>query len=153
MYVCTSTWELGTQRIAYAQKPYLNAHGDALCGAIYLKCDLSLSLPHTLGMHEAKRLARLRLCLSAGFPEPLLFDHGIYTQILCVGPQIQVWNIRINHEGEGGTETSVPRITVKHHKACQVITNVFPMDGFFLSHIHTNNWFFILLAFNTAFHI
>ena len=31
--------------------------------------------------------------------------------------------IRIYHECEGGIEKSVPRITVWHHEACQVMTN------------------------------
>ena len=93
---------------------------------------------HTLGMHEAKRFARFRLCLSAGFPEPLLLDMGYIPKSYALDHNYKVWNIRINHEGEGGTEKSAPRITVKHHKACQVITDVIPGDGF-LSHLHTNN--------------
>ena len=33
-----------------------------------------------------------------------------------------VQNIRINHEGEDGIEKSVPRITIWHHIAYQVMT-------------------------------
>ena len=48
--------------------------------------------------------------------------------------------IRIFHECEGGIEKSMPRITVRHHKACN-------REGLiFLSHLHMNNGFFFLLT-------
>ena len=54
--------------------------------------------------------------------------------------------IRIYHECEGGTEKSVPRITVCHHEACRVMTNCDHEGRIFLSHPHTNNGFFIFLT-------
>ena len=41
------------------------------------------------------------------------------------------WAIRIYHECEGRIEKSVPRIAVWLHKACRVMTNGDPGDGFF----------------------
>ena len=55
-------------------------------------------------------------------------------------------NIRIYHECEGRIGTSVPRITVWHHKACRVMTNGNPEGGIFLSYPHKNNGFFFLLT-------
>ena len=54
--------------------------------------------------------------------------------------------IRLYHECEGRIENSVPRITVWHHEACQVMTNGDPEGGIFLSYLHTNNRFFFLLT-------
>ena len=54
--------------------------------------------------------------------------------------------IRIYHECEGRIENSVPRITVCHHEACQVMTNGDPEGQIFLSDPHTNNGFFFLLT-------
>ena len=48
----------------------------------------------------------------------------------------QVCNIRIHHECEGGIEKSVPRITVRHHEACRVMTNDDHEGWIFLSHPH-----------------
>ena len=54
-------------------------------------------------------------------------------------------NIRIYHECVGRIEKSIPRITVWHHKACQVMTNGDPGGRIFLSYPHTINGFFFLL--------
>ena len=61
--------------------------------------------------------------------------------------------IRIHHECEGGIGESVTRITVWHHEACRVMTNVDPEGRIFLSHLHTTNGFFSCLPLNTAFHV
>ena len=53
---------------------------------------------------------------------------------------------RISHECEGGIEKSVPRITVWHHEACRVMTNLDHEGQIFLSHPLTNNGFFFLLT-------
>ena len=55
-------------------------------------------------------------------------------------------NISIYHECEGRIEKSVPRITVWHHKACQVMANGDPERQIFLSYPHTNNGLFFLLT-------
>ena len=55
-------------------------------------------------------------------------------------------SIRIYHECEGRIDKCVPRITVWHHKACQVMPNVDCKGRLFLSHPHTNNGFFFLLT-------
>ena len=55
-------------------------------------------------------------------------------------------HIRIYHEAKGGMEKSVMRITIWHHKACQVMTNGDRVGQIFLSHPHTNNGFFFLLT-------
>ena len=55
-------------------------------------------------------------------------------------------NIRINHECEGRKEKSVPKITIWHHEACQVMTNGDPKGQIFLSYPHMNNGFFCLLT-------
>ena len=49
-------------------------------------------------------------------------------------------------ECEGRIEKSIPRITVWHHEACQVMTNGDPEGQIFLSYHHTNNGFFFLLT-------
>ena len=46
----------------------------------------------------------------------------------------------------GRIEKSVPRITVRHHKACQVMTNGDPEGQICLSYPYTNNGFFFLLT-------
>ena len=51
---------------------------------------------------------------------------------------VQVGNIRIHHECEGGIEKSVGRITDLHHEACE--------GQIFLSHPKTNNGFFFMLT-------
>ena len=56
------------------------------------------------------------------------------------------YDIRINHECEGGIEKSVLRITVWHHEACRVMTNSDQEGWIFLSHPHTNNGFFFFLT-------
>ena len=55
-------------------------------------------------------------------------------------------SIKIHHECEGGIEISIPRITDWHHEACRVMTNGDLEGRSFLSHPHTNNGFFSLLA-------
>ena len=57
----------------------------------------------------------------------------------------RAYNIRINHESEGGIEQSIPRITDWHHEACRVMTNGDHEGWIFLSYPHTNNDFFFLL--------
>ena len=47
---------------------------------------------------------------------------------------------------EGGIEKYVPRITVWHHEACQVMTNGDPKGQIFLSQPHMNNGFFFFLT-------
>ena len=48
--------------------------------------------------------------------------------------------IRIYQECDGGIERSMPRITVWHHEACQVVIIGYPSGRFFfLSYPHTNN--------------
>ena len=44
--------------------------------------------------------------------------------------------IRIYQECECEIESSIPRITVWHHEACQVVTNDYPEGR---SHLHTYN--------------
>ena len=53
--------------------------------------------------------------------------------------------IRFYHECEGRIEKSAPRLTVWHHKACQVMTNSDHEGWIFLSYPHTNNGIFFLL--------
>ena len=43
-------------------------------------------------------------------------------------------------------EKSAPRITLRHHKACQMMTNGDPEERIFLTYPHTNNGFFFLLT-------
>ena len=62
-------------------------------------------------------------------------------------------NIIICHECVGGIEKSVPGITVLHHEACRVMTNVYHEGRIFQSHPHTNNGLFNLLILNPAFDI
>ena len=58
----------------------------------------------------------------------------------------QIINIRIYHECEGRIEKSVPRITVWHHEACQVMTNGDSEGRIFISFSRPNNGFFFLLT-------
>ena len=67
--------------------------------------------------------------------------------IFLLFPHLEILeNIRIYHECEGRIEKSVPRITVWHHEACQVMTNGDPEGRIFLSYSHPNNGFFFLLT-------
>ena len=54
-------------------------------------------------------------------------------------------DIRIHHECEGRIEKSIPRITIWHHEACQVMANGDAEGRILLSYPHTNNGFFFLL--------
>ena len=47
-------------------------------------------------------------------------------------------DIRIHNECEGRIEKSVPRITVRHHEACRVMTNSDPEGRIFISHLSHN---------------
>ena len=58
----------------------------------------------------------------------------------------QCESIRIYHECEGYIEKYVPMITNWHHEACWVMTNGDQEGRIFLSHPHTNNWFFFLVT-------
>ena len=58
----------------------------------------------------------------------------------------ELYLIRIYHECEGRIEKPVCRITVWHHKACQVMTNGDPEGQIFLSYPLTNNGFFFLFT-------
>ena len=56
-------------------------------------------------------------------------------------------NIIIYHECEGRIEKkSAPRIIVRHHEACRVMTNGDPEARIFLFYPNTNNGFFFLLT-------
>ena len=59
----------------------------------------------------------------------------------------------IHHECERGIEKSVSRITVWHHKACQVMTNDDHEGWIFLSHPHVYNVFFFLLTIKAAYSV
>ena len=51
--------------------------------------------------------------------------------------QYKELNIRQSyHECEGGIDTSVPKISVWYHKACQLVQTVIPRDGFFVTCSH-----------------
>ena len=56
-----------------------------------------------------------------------------------VGEFVRGKNIRIYYECEARIEKSVPMITVRHHKACQMMTNSDCEGRIFLSHPHKNN--------------
>ena len=45
--------------------------------------------------------------------------------------------IRNYHECEGGNATSIPRITVWHHEACQIMTKGYHEENGFVKPIHT----------------
>ena len=84
--------------------------------------------------------------------ESILYFHPIYQSAMCVLAHMKILNsnpdgviIRIYHECKGRIETFVPRITVRHHDACRVMTNGDPEGQIFLSYPHTNNGFFFLL--------
>ena len=72
------------------------------------------------------------------------FENGRFTLVYCTLNSTKD-NIRIYHECEGRIEKSVPRVTVWHHEACRVMTNVDPEGYIFLSYPHTNNGLFSLL--------
>ena len=55
-------------------------------------------------------------------------------------------NIRIYHECKGRIEKSVPRITVRHHEACRVMTKADPEGQIFLSYPYMDRGFFFLLT-------
>ena len=59
--------------------------------------------------------------------------------------------LRIHNECECGIEKSVLRITVWHHEACRVMTNVDREGRIVLSHPHTNTGLFFLVKLNTEF--
>ena len=61
-------------------------------------------------------------------------------------PDLVCKNIRIYHECESKIEKSVPRITVWHHEACQVMTNGDPEGWIFVSYPNMNNRLFFLLT-------
>ena len=46
---------------------------------------------------------------------------------------------------ESGIEKSIPRITVRHHEACKVMSNGDRERQIVLYHPHTNDRFFFLL--------
>ena len=54
--------------------------------------------------------------------------------------------LRIHHKCEGGIEKSVQRITVWHHEACRVMTNLDQEGQIFQSNLLRNNGFFFLLT-------
>ena len=64
----------------------------------------------------------------------------------CRFTYFSVPNIRIHPACEGGIEKFALRIAVWHHEACRVMTNGDHEGRIFLSHPHTNNGFFFLLA-------
>ena len=63
---------------------------------------------------------------------------------ICFSCLNKVHIIRIYHECEGRVEKYIPRITVWHHEACEVMTNSDSEERIFLSYPHTNNGFFFL---------
>ena len=66
-----------------------------------------------------------------------------------------MFNEEIKHLSwvSGWDRKSVPRITALHHEASPVITNGDTKGLIFLSHPHTNNWFFFLLTIDFLFSI
>ena len=66
--------------------------------------------------------------------------------ILKICVSFAVKYIRIYHECERRIEKFIPRITLWHHKACQVMRNGDHNGQIFVSFPHTNSVFFFLLT-------